>query len=103
MQSSPDRAVAFLKNSALAVFLGTALPASAALESVELSEGWEFAKAPDVAAHSPRWLPAVVPGTVLTSYWKAGVVEDPEFDDNIAKIAFEGMQYRKEIGIVGTI
>ncbi len=86
MHSSTDRAVAFLKNSALAVFLGTALPASAALESVELSEGWEFAKAPDVAAHSPKWLPAVVPGTVLTSYWKAGVVEDPEFDDNIAKI-----------------
>lgn len=33
------------------------------------------------------WMPAVVPGTVLTSFIKAGAVPDPNFSDNIFQIS----------------
>jgi hypothetical protein len=53
--------------------------------------GWKVERASEVAAEGPalsqagyddsRWLPAQVPGTVLTSYIKAGAVPDPHYDD----------------------
>lgn len=33
------------------------------------------------------WFPAVVPGTVLASFIKAGAVPDPDFGDNVANIS----------------
>ena len=35
---------------------------------------------------SEKWIHAVVPGTVLYSYEKAGLIEDPYFSDNILKL-----------------
>jgi len=66
------------------------------LASVELNRDWLFAREPDVEAGSAEWLPAVVPGTVLTSYFKAGKIADPEFDDNMAKLdqAYYNVNYR---------
>ena len=66
------------------------------LASVELNRDWLFAREPDVEAGSAEWLPAVVPGTVLTSYFRAGKIPDPDFDDNIAKLdqAYYNVNYR---------
>ena len=66
------------------------------LASVELNRDWLFAREPDVESGSAEWLPAVVPGTVLTSYFRAGKIPDPDFDDNIAKLdqAYYNVNYR---------
>ena len=58
---------------------------------------WLLARVPDVAengatlsassyAPGDAWLPAVVPGTVLTSYEAAGRIDDPYYSDNILKL-----------------
>ncbi len=39
------------------------------------------------AATTASWLPATVPGTVLTSYLKAGAIVDPGFSDNQTQIS----------------
>jgi len=55
---------------------------------------------------SDNWLPAVVPGTVLTSYIKAGAVPDPDFGDNWEQISESYFNsdfiYRKEFDSEGT-
>ncbi len=58
---------------------------------------WKLARVPDVTATGEelslktyetgnKWIPAVVPGTVLTSYEAAGLIDDPYFSDNILKL-----------------
>ncbi|MCL2152248.1 MAG: discoidin domain-containing protein [Oscillospiraceae bacterium] len=72
---------------------------SAIAPKMYLSDGWMLARAPDVfgtpAAISStgfdisdgNWIKAVVPGTVLTSYFKAGIIPDPYYSDNIYKLS----------------
>ena len=52
------------------------------------------------------WLPATVPGTILTSYIKAGAVPDPDFGDNWEQISESffnsDFTYRKEFDSAGT-
>lgn len=51
------------------------------------------------------WFPAVVPGTVLASFIKAGAVPDPDFGDNVANISESYFNsdfwYRKEFVLDG--
>ncbi|MCL2043032.1 MAG: discoidin domain-containing protein [Treponema sp.] len=71
---------------------------NALMPNINLNEGWMLARAPDISA-SPAgisapgfdvsgdaWFNAIVPGTVLTSFFKAGLIEDPYFSDNIRKL-----------------
>lgn len=55
---------------------------------------------------SQAWLPAIVPGTVLTSYIRAGAVPDPDFGDNWEQISDSYFNadfwYRKEFESEGT-
>ncbi len=59
---------------------------------------WKLARVPDVAdkgetvsnrdyGTNDKWIDATVPGTVLTSYWKAGLIEDPYFSDNMKQLS----------------
>src|SRR5262249_36900545 len=53
---------------------------------------WKLQRAPQVKAAGPAlsivgfddldWVVATVPGTVLSSYWNAGALPDPNFGDN---------------------
>lgn len=63
-------------------------------EAYYIESGWELARVPDVSDNGATvsqnsystgsvWIDAVVPGTVLTSYHEAGLIEDPNVDDNI--------------------
>ena len=65
------------------------------MSNVKMS--WKLARFPDVIengeeiskkeyALSDKWINAVVPGTVLYSYEKAGLIDDPYFSDNILKL-----------------
>ena len=68
-------------------------------QAIVLDSGWMLARAPDVtdtpaAVSSPgyntgggAWIKAVVPGTALTSYFKAGIIDDPYYSDNIYKLS----------------
>ena len=40
------------------------------------------------ASTDKDWLPATVPGTVLSSYWNAGAIPDPNYGDNISHFRF---------------
>jgi len=65
---------------------------------IDLNDGWKLARVPDVTASpaavsSPgfdigggNWINAVVPGTVLTSYFKDGKIEEPYYSDNLLKL-----------------
>ncbi len=78
-----------------------------------LAGGWMLAEAPAVHAsgeeistpafHAQGWLPAVVPGTVLTSMIAAGRYSDPDFGlDNLAipeKLARQDYWYRASFSI----
>ncbi len=65
-------------------------------EAYYIDEGWQLARVPDVSQNgatvsqnsynSSSWVKAVVPGTVLTSYYEAGLIDNPDYDDNIAKL-----------------
>jgi len=65
-----------------------------------LNSGWNLARVPDVTNPGSQisltnfdasaWLPAVVPGTVLTSYENAGLIGDPYFGTNMATLDFDG-------------
>jgi len=69
------------------------LPAPLADGTQYLTGGnWKVERASEVGAtgavlssnayNDAAWLPAVVPGTILTSYLRAGAVPDPNFDDH---------------------
>lgn len=65
-----------------------------------LNSGWSLARVPDVAQagnqisltnfNAASWIPAVVPGTALTSYQNAGMIGDPYFGTNMAVLDFTG-------------
>jgi hypothetical protein len=48
------------------------------------TSGNEHATAPD--KNDPQWVPAIVPGTVFSSYVADGLEKDPNFGDNIYKV-----------------
>ncbi|HWD94331.1 MAG TPA: hypothetical protein VG938_18515 [Verrucomicrobiae bacterium] len=66
-------------------------------ETVVLTNGWRLARSPDVSQppaeisqidySDASWIPAVVPGTALTSYEKAGLIPDPYFGLNMARLS----------------
>lgn len=68
-----------------------------------LTNGWKLARVPDVKAGGkqislpgfdvdPRaWLPAVVPGTVLTSYEAAGRITNPYYSTNLETLERSGL------------
>lgn len=69
------------------------------LGKLDLNGGWKLARAPDITAspaavasdglnvNDGKWIDAVVPGTVLTSYYKAGLIPDPYYSDNMDKLS----------------
>nr|WP_241093760.1 glycoside hydrolase family 2 protein [Xanthomonas sp.] len=64
--------------------------------SLSLQQGWQVRLAPGEARakefpKAARWLPAQVPGTVQTDLIAAGVVPDPFYRDNEAKIQWAGL------------
>lgn len=75
--------------------------------------GWKLMRASEVAACGEEisaqgyickdWLPAVVPGTVLSSFIKAGAVPDPEYGDDVRFISdsyfCSDFWYRREFDI----
>ena len=65
------------------------------------TEGWKVRR-----EGTDIWLPATVPGTILTSYIKAGAVPDPDFGDNWEQISESffnsDFTYRKEFDSAGT-
>jgi hypothetical protein len=50
-----------------------------------------------------KWVVATVPGTVLTSYWRAGALPDPNFGDNQLQISesffYDDFWYRNEFEV----
>jgi len=65
-----------------------------------LNENWLLSRVPDVSekgesistaafAPSEAWIAATVPGTVLTSYYNAGKIDDPYYGDNMEKLSQE--------------
>ena len=68
------------------------------VETTPLNElNWTFARVPDVSAQGAaisdasyteggEWTKATVPGTVLTSYYNAGKIDDPYFGNNLEKL-----------------
>jgi len=73
--------------------------AKATVGKLDLDGGWKQARAPDVTA-SPsvvssngfdvsgsKWINAAVPGTVLSSYYKDGLIPDPYYSDNMGKLS----------------
>ncbi|MDP9037715.1 MAG: discoidin domain-containing protein [Acidobacteriota bacterium] len=88
-----------------------AAAASAREDGLPLSGGsWRVQRAPQVSEggevlssvgfDDKPWLPATVPGTVLTSYVNAGAVPDPNFGENQLHISdsffYEDFWYRTE-------
>ncbi|CBA16702.1 glycoside hydrolase family 2 protein [Xanthomonas albilineans] len=81
------------------LLLALALPAlgqAAPPSSLSLQQGWQVRLAPGDASASThpkaaQWLPAQVPGTVQTDLIAAGVVPDPFYRDNEAKIQWVGL------------
>ena len=65
------------------------------------TEGWQVRR-----EGTDIWVPATVPGTILTSYIKAGAVPDPDFGDNWEQISESffnsDFTYRKEFDSAGT-
>ncbi|GAA6396547.1 discoidin domain-containing protein [Solibaculum mannosilyticum] len=88
---------------------------TAILEEISLNDGWKLARVPDIdatpaAVSSPGfdtdndlWIDAVVPGTVLTSYYEAGLIDDPYYSDNMDKLDQDYYNvdywYRKDIDL----
>lgn len=76
---------------------GCSLFISGAIHHVEntyINDGWDMARVPDVTdngtalskkgySQNGSWLDATVPGTVLTSYYNAGLIPDPYYSDNL--------------------
>lgn len=66
-------------------------------ESILLTNGWKLARTADVSQAPEEisqikfsddyWIPAVVPGTALTSYKKAGLIPDPYYGVNMARLS----------------
>ncbi len=67
------------------------------VENTPIEGGWSMARVKDVSAqgadlsktgytYDDKWLTATVPGTVLTSYYNAGKIEDPYYSDNLEKL-----------------
>jgi len=68
------------------------------VEKTVLNNGeWTFARVPDVSAQGANlseasyaeggeWTKATVPGTVLTSYYNAGKIDDPYYGNNMEKL-----------------
>ncbi|WLA07528.1 glycoside hydrolase family 2 protein [Xanthomonas translucens] len=81
----------------LALVLGLpALGQAAAPSAQPLQQGWQVRLAPGEAhakdfPKAAQWLPAQVPGTVQTDLIAAGVVPDPFYRDNEAKIQWAGL------------
>ncbi|WP_045767738.1 beta-mannosidase [Xanthomonas albilineans] len=81
------------------LLLALALPAlgqAAPPSSLSLQQGWQVRLAPGDASASThpkaaQWLPAKVPGTLQTDLIAAGVVPDPFYRDNEAKIQWVGL------------
>ena len=96
------RSAAFLLALLLAFTLAScrkAQPSTPQTEEISpiLTENWLLARAPDVTeagetvgtlsfTPSEQWITASVPDTVLTSFFKAGKIDDPYFGDNMAKL-----------------
>ncbi|CZT55689.1 Exo-beta-D-glucosaminidase precursor [Eubacteriaceae bacterium CHKCI005] len=82
-------------------------------EDMSLNDGWTLARAPDVTATAQEissvgfddssWIPATVPGTVLTSYYEAGLIDDPYYSDNMDQLDQDYYNvdywYRKDVEI----
>lgn len=65
-----------------------------------LTNGWQLARVPDLIQignqisqtgfNASTWIDAIVPGTVLTSYEKAGMIPDPYFGTNMVSLYKSG-------------
>ncbi|NKJ19962.1 glycoside hydrolase family 2 protein [Dyella sp. SG609] len=92
-----QRSATFPYWSALAVSLLLTGPAAAAqLSAQSLAQGWQFHIAPKSAeakAHpeAAEWRAAEVPGSVQTDLLKAGVITDPFYRDNEARLQWIGL------------
>src|ERR1051325_2381600 len=92
-----QRSATFPSWSAWAVCLLRAAPAAAAQQSTQsLEQGWQFHVAPKSAeakAHpeAAEWRAAEVPGSVQTDLLKAGVITDPFYRDNEARLQWIGL------------
>lgn len=83
----------------LGLLLALGLPAlgqAAVPTTLPLQQGWQVRLAPGEARakefpKAAQWLPAQVPGTVQTDLIAAGVVPDPFYRDNEAKIQWAGL------------
>lgn len=67
------------------------------VETTDLNGGWTMSRVPDVSdqgsdlskvgySTGEGWFNATVPGTVLTSYYNAGLIPDPYYSDNMLKL-----------------
>ncbi len=72
-------------------------PVSAVSKGAYIHSGWKLARELDVTANgntisqpgfnAASWVPAIVPGTVLTSYEKAGLIDDPYYSNNLQTLS----------------
>lgn len=92
-----QRSATFPYWSALAVSLILAGPATAAqLSAQSLEQGWQFHIAPKSAEakthpEAAEWRAAAVPGSVQTDLLAAGVITDPFYRDNEARLQWIGL------------
>ncbi len=76
---------------------GQTLPPIDVPQKQTLSDNWYLVRASDAEADAKQaseedfrmndfWFRAVVPGTVLTSYYEAGIIDDPYYSDNLKNL-----------------